>query len=232
MSPESTIDYYQRINAGIRSALGAHHSARMLIYSADLEQVFTWMGQGDDRSLGNHLAKAALGLEAAGAKFVVMACNTAHRIAPQLEDALRIPFVHIADVLGEALRAAGCDRVGLLASQITAESTFYRERLEQNFGIEVVIPCAADCLEVDRVIREELCFHDIRASSRERFASIAENLKERGANAIALACTEIGLLIETAQLGGLPVFDTTALHTARTVDLALNRLRTPLERAA
>lgn len=221
MSPESTADYYQRINADVRERLGSFHSARMLIHSTDLQQVFDWTDADDHDGLGAHLVAAARALEGAGADFVIMACNTAHAVAPQIESALGIPFVHIADVLGEALRDAGCRRVGLLASRHTTELPFYEERLWQGFGIETVVPEAEERSEVDRVIREELCFHRILPASRERFERITGGLKGRGADAVALACTEIGLLIDSPTLAGLPVFDTTALHCRRAVELAL-----------
>ncbi|MEM8932671.1 MAG: aspartate/glutamate racemase family protein [Acidobacteriota bacterium] len=222
MSPESTVDYYQRINAGVRAVLGGHHSARLLIYSADLEQVFGWMHDGDDGALAGHLVAAARHLEGAGADAVLMACNTAHKVAPEIEAALSVPFFHIADVLGDGLRSAGHHRVGLLASRITAEASFYRDRLER-FGVEVIVPSADEREEVDRVIREELCFHEILPASRRRFDAIASRLRHRGADAVTLACTEIGLLVDTPELGGLPVFDTTALHAERAVEWLLGQ---------
>lgn len=232
MSPESTIDYYRRINAGVRTALGGHHGARLLIYSADLDDVFRWLWSDDHRALGDHLTQAALGLQAAGADFLVVACNTAHLVAGEIAGALEIPFVHIGDVLGEAVAAAGHSRVGLLGSRITMEASFYGDHLRQRFGIEVMIPGPANRQEVDRIICHELSFGTCLDASRERLVEAAEELGARGAEAVVLGCTELRLLLDEASVAGLPVFDTTALHTDRAVALALEGTGLPAEKAA
>lgn len=212
MSPESTADYYRRINLGVRQELGGHHSAPLLIFSADLARVFHWLAEEDDARLADYLTRAAKGLERAGAQAVLMACNTAHKVAPQIEDALGVPFMHIADSLGGAVGRAGITKLGLLGSQVTTESAFYRDRLHQAHGIVPLVPGRADRQEVDRIIRDELSFHDIRPSSRQMLERIAQRLRQQGAEAVALACTEIVLLVDGPELAGLPVFDTTTLH--------------------
>ena len=223
MSPESTIDYYRRIHAGVHRALGRHHSARMYVYSADLDDVLSWLYRRDHAALGQHLGDAAEHLERSGADFVLMACNSAHAVAPQVEQRLTVPLIHIADVLGEALRAAGVTKIGLLGTGVTMGQSFYRDRLESRFGVEVLLPDLAAQNEVDRVIREELCFHRILDSSRRSLARMCRDFAERGADAAALACTELNLLIEGEAIDGLPVFDTTALHADRAVTLALGK---------
>ncbi|MDA8020850.1 MAG: amino acid racemase [Thermoanaerobaculia bacterium] len=223
MSSESTIDYYRRINAGVNRELGGHHAARMLIYSADLHEVFDWLMGEDHDSLAAYLGDAAVDLERSGADFVIIACNTAHVVAPQIAARLGVPMVHIADVLGEALTQAGIHRVGLFASVVVTEDPFYRQHLREHFGIEVLTADPAGRAEVDRVIREELCFHDIREESRGSLTGLAEELGSRGADAVVLACTELCLLFPDADIAGLPIFDTTTLHAERTIELALGR---------
>lgn len=230
MSPESTIDYYRRINDAVRRSLGGHHSAKMFVYSADLDQVFAWLHDDDYSSLAQHLGQAATALERSGADFVIMACNTAHVVAPQLEARLRVPFIHIADVLGEALAEAGISRVGLLGSLVVSEMPFYQRHLGSRYGIEVLNPDEAGRAEVDRVIRRELCFHRILAESRKSLTDVAAGLGARGAEAIVLACTELNLLFGGPVVAGLPVFDTTALHAERTAALALGQLELPAPR--
>lgn len=232
MSPESTADYYQRINLGVRQALGGHHSAQLMIFSANLAQFFDWLAREDDDALTDYLVAAASSLEGAGAEAILMACNTAHKVAPRIEDALGIPFIHIADVLATGVHRAGLSKLGLLGSQITVESSFYRERLRQAHGVEAIVSGRADRQEVDRVIREELSFHTIRPSSRETLERIAERLKLQGAEAIALACTELVLLVDGPELAGLPVFDSTTLHTDEAVRWILGQARDARDRTA
>lgn len=221
MSPESTIDYYRRINAGVHRALGGYHGARMLIFSADLDDVFRWLWADDHQALAEHLTRAALALQAGGADFLVMACNTAHLVAREISSALEIPFVHIGDVLGEALTAAGHSRVGLFGSCVTMEAPFYRDHLRERFGIEVVIPPEDERKEIDRIITDELSFGTCLEASKESLVASAEELGARGAEAVVLGCTELRLLLDVESVAGLPVFDTTALHADRAVALAL-----------
>ena len=220
MSSESTHDYYRRLNQGVNRALGGHHAARVLIHSVNLHDVFTWLRSGREDLLAEHLSDAAVGLEGAGAEMVLMACNTAHVVAPQVEDRLRVPFLHIADVLGQALRDAGHRRVALLGSLVTVEAPFYADRLAR-FDVETLVPEPVARQEVDRIIHEELCFRQVLDGSRRRLATIAENLAADGAEAVVLGCTELGLLIDTPTVAGLPVFDTTVLHSQAAVDWAL-----------
>ena len=232
MSPESTADYYGRINTGVRTALGGHHSAPMQIFSANLADVFRWTDSGDYDALGDYLEQAALGLQAADAGAVIMACNTAHVVASRIEDALSIPFHHIADVLGEALQRDGISRIALLGSRITMGGAFYRGRLQDGYGIETMTPDASGRDFVHRVIVEELCFHEIRDESRETLAGITESLALQGAEAVVLGCTELCLLVDGERFGGLPVYDTTALHVDRAVDVVLGRGEGELQQVA
>lgn len=222
MTPESTADYYRRINDGVRNVLGGHHSARLLIYSANLEQAFHWMSSENDEALAHHLVEAALGLQAAGAEALLVACNTAHKVAPAIESVLNIPFLHIADALGSSVQDAGLRRVALLGSQITAEAPFYRERLQSHHGIEAIVPGLEGRREVDRIIREELAFHTIHPESLHTLEDITVELRQQGAEAVALACTELVLLVDGSELGGLPVFDSTTAHAERAVQYILD----------
>jgi len=227
MSPESTVDYYKRINAGVREALGGFHSCPMLAYSANLHEVFHWFQTEDDGALAELLVDRAIGLQEAGADLMMIACNTAHKVAPQIASALTIPLIHIADVLGEALSEAGHTRVGLLGSSITMNAPFYRERLWDRFGVEAISPEGSAAMEVDRIIKEELCFHQLREESRQSLEDTSGALGMRGAQAIVLACTELGLLLAGETVADLPLFDTTRLHTERAVALALGRQALP-----
>ena len=221
MSAESTVEYYNRINRGVNQALGGHEHPRMFVYSANLGEVFGWLEGKDLAPLGDHLGEAAVQLERGGADFMIMACNTAHLVAPSIEERLGIPFVHIADALAEELQRASVQRVGLLGISMTVEAPFFRERLGERYGIEVLTPGAEDKAEVDRVIRDELCFHRLEEASRESLTAIVRRLGEQGAEAVALVCTELSLLLPGDHVAGLRSFDSMAIHVAQAVEFAL-----------
>ncbi|EED65865.1 aspartate racemase [Comamonas testosteroni KF-1] len=220
MSWESSAEYYRLINQGVRERLGALRSARLLMYSVDFGPVEQAQHEGRWDDAAALLADAARRLQAGGADCVLLCTNTMHKVADQVAAAVSIPFVHIADPVGAAARAAGVQVLGLLGTRFTMEQPFMRERLEQQFGLKVLVPGEAERTQVHRIIYEELCAGQISDVSRKLYQRAIESLAARGAQAVVLGCTEIGLLIKP-QDSLLPVLDTTALHAAAAVDFAL-----------
>lgn len=220
MSWESTLPYYRQINEAIRQRLGGLHSARLVLYSVDFHEIERLQHSGDWDAAGARLAEAALALQRAGAEFLVLATNTMHKVADAIEAGVAIPLLHIADPTAAAIRAAGLQRVGLLGTRFTMEQAFYRERLEQGHGIEVLVPESEQRQQVHRVIYEELCQGQIQETSREVYRQVIADLVERGAQAVILGCTEIGLLVG-ADDASVPLFDTTRLHALAAAERAL-----------
>lgn len=220
MSWESTLPYYRRINELVRDRLGGLHSARIVLVSVDFAEVETLQSAGRWDEAGALLAGAARSLEAAGAECVVVATNTMHKVGGSVEEAVRIPLLHIADAAGEAIASAGLTTVGLLGTRFTMEQDFYRARLEERFGLTVLVPDAPERALVDRVIYTELCCGIISDESRAAFVAIIDSLIARGAEGIVLGCTEIPLLVRAEDVR-IPIFDTGELHAAAAVAFAL-----------
>jgi aspartate racemase len=221
MSWESTAEYYRLINEGVRTRLGGLHSAELLIKSVDFHPVEQLQVRGDWQTMGRDLAAMAAVLEGAGAEGIILATNTMHKVAPAIEEMIGVPFLHIADAAAGAIRRAGIERVGLLGTAFTMEEEFYRRRMTERFGIEVMIPPSEDRRLIHRVIYDELCLGECRSDSRDEFVRICEDLGNEGARGIVLGCTEIPLLIQQGHLN-LPVFDTTAIHCAAAVDFMIH----------
>jgi aspartate racemase len=220
MSWESTVTYYQEINRRYHTVRGGHHSAPLLIHSVDFAPIEKMQRSGDWAGTAEILVAAARGLERAGAGLLLLATNTMHLVFPELESATAAPWIHIADAAGAALRRDGVGKIGLLGTRFTMEEPFYRERLAAHFGIETIVPDEAGRREVDRVIFEELVHGRVQESSRDRFLREMAGLADRGAAAIVLGCTEIGLLV-AADDSPLPTYDTALLHAAAAVDWLL-----------
>jgi aspartate racemase len=221
MSWQSTVPYYQTINRLVAQRLGGLHSARMIVYSVEFHEIERLQHAGQWAEAGEILAGAARALEGAGAAFLVLATNTMHKVAPQIEAAVRIPLLHIADATAERVRSAGLRKVGLLATRFTMEQEFYSGRLQQRHGLEVLVPDDAQREAVHRIIYDELCLGEVRSASRERYQEVARDLVHRGAEAVILGCTEIGLLLRAGDLP-VPVFDTTEIHAEAAVTYALS----------
>lgn len=219
MSWESTQTYYRLLNEGVKTRLGGLHSAKIVLYSVDFADIEALQHKGEWGATARILSDAALSLEKAGADFLVIGTNTMHKVAPEIEQVLRIPLLHIADATAKVLARDGISRVGLLGTRFTMEQAFYRERLE-NAGIDVVIPDESQRHLIHRVIYEELCLGQIVADSRRAYLEVVDSLAERGAEAVILGCTEIGLLIRQADTP-VPLYDTTGIHAAQAVELAL-----------
>jgi aspartate racemase len=220
MSWESSAEYYRFVNEMTRDRLGGLHSARCVLASVDFADIEALQVSGQWETAGQLLADAASGLEAAGAELLLICTNTMHKVADQVQAAVGIPLLHIADVAAEAVTSAGLGTVGLLGTAFTMEQAFYRDRLEEH-GLEVLTPPPDDRAEIHRIIYDELCLGVIREESREIGRGVIKRLAEAGAEGVVLGCTEIELLIG-AEDSPVPVFATTRLHAAAAVDAALS----------
>ncbi|MCW8844727.1 MAG: aspartate/glutamate racemase family protein [Gammaproteobacteria bacterium] len=219
MSWESTANYYRAINEEVKEKLGGLHSARIVLYSVDFEDIEKLQQQGDWVSAGEILLDAALKVQAAGADFLLICTNTMHRVAPQVEAGLDIPLLHIADATADALLVPGIRTVGLLGTAFTMEQDFYKGRLGRR-GLEVLVPDEADRVSVHQVIYQELCQGKILPESKAEFLRIIAALAQAGAEAVILGCTEIGMLVSHEDTEVL-LFDTTAIHAHQAVEYAL-----------
>nr|WP_202605087.1 MULTISPECIES: aspartate/glutamate racemase family protein [Pantoea] len=220
MSWESTALYYRILNQQVKQQLGGLHSAELVLWSVDFQRIEQLQTAGEWQQAGEILAEAARNLERAGAQFIVLCTNTMHKVAAQISAATDIPLLHIADATGRRIQQAGIRKVGLLATRFTMEQDFYRGRLQQQFGLEVMTPNEADRLFVHKVIYHELCLGEINPSSRRRYREIMQSLVAQGAEAIILGCTEITLLVDATD-ASVPLFDTTLIHAEEAVIQAL-----------
>lgn len=221
MSWESTQHLYALINRGVAARLGGLHSARLVLHSVDFAPIAALQAAGDWAEAGQVLGDAAAGLARAGAEALLIATNTMHRVAPEVERAAGLPVLHIVDATAEALRAAGVRRAGLLATRFTMEQGFYRDRMRERFGIELITPDEAGCAEVHRLIYEDLCRGRFEPAGRELLQAQVATLADRGAQAVILGCTELGLSLPAGSPAALPLFDSTDLQARAAVDWML-----------
>lgn len=220
MSWESTVPYYQILNRTVAQRLGGLHSAKLLLYSVDFDEIEVLQREDRWDEAGVLLGDAARRLEVAGAELLVLCTNTMHRVAPAIEARVGIPLLHIADATAAAIRAAGLRKVGLLGTRFTMEQDFYRARLEDRHGLEVLIPDAEERQRVHDVIFQELCRGQVREASRAFYRTVLHGLAGRGAECVILGCTEISLLVQ-AEDSPVPLFDTTELHARQAALAAL-----------
>ena len=220
MSWESTMPYYRQINEAVKARLGGLHSARLVLYSVDFHDVEKLQHAGDWHAAGALLADAARAVEAAGAHFLVLCTNTMHKVAPAIEAAVRIPLLHVTDPTAAEIRRGGWSRVGLLGTRFTMEQAFYRDRLRERHGLDVLIPAAPEREIVHRIIYEELCLGQVVPASRAEYRRVMAQLVAQGAQAIILGCTEISTLVD-AHDAAVPLFDTTAIHARSAAEFAL-----------
>ena len=221
MSWESSAQYYRLINEGVRDRVGGVASARTLMWSFDFATIEALQHAGDWDALAGQMADAARTLQRGGADFLVLCTNTMHRCAWAVDAAVEIPLLHIADPTAAAIQAAGLTRVGLLGTAFTMEQDFYRGRLEDQFGLEVLVPEVEDRAAVHAIIYRELVTGQVLDASREVYRAVIQRLVERGAQGIILGCTEIMLLIGQED-SPVPIFDTTTLHAQAAVERALS----------
>lgn len=221
MSWESSLEYYRIINESVKDKLGGLHSAKSLMYSVDFEDIEKLQHEGNWEKLTEIMIEAAQNLERSGADFIIICTNTMHKMADEVQKNIQIPLLHMADLTGEAIRKEGIKKIGLLGTRFTMEENFYKGRLINNFGMEVIIPNEEERQIVHDVIYNELCLGEINTSSREKFLQIINNLVKQGAEGIILGCTEIPLLIKQEDVE-IPLFDTTTIHAKAAVEYALN----------
>ena len=221
MSWESTVSYYQAINQGIRARLGGLHSAKIVLYSVDFQEIETLQNAGKWEETGEILSRAAQGIEAGGADFLLICTNTMHKVAPSVEAAVRIPLLHIADATAETIRSSGYETVGLLGTNFTMEQAFYKGRLKEKHGITAIIPNSDDREIVHNVIYDELCLGRTEEGSRQEYLRIISQLQQQGADAVILGCTEIALLVQQTHTS-VPLLDTAQIHAEAAVNMALN----------
>lgn len=220
MSWHSTAQYYRVLNEEVARRMGGHASARIALQSLDFAEVRQCQTSGDWDRAGRLLAQAAQACERAGADLVLIATNLMHRVADDVQAAVDVPLLHIADAVADRARREGWHRLGLLATRWVMEEDFYVGRLARA-GLEVHVPDADERAEVDRVVFEELTRGRVEDGSRRRFVEVTDGLRRAGAQAVVLACTEIELLLGP-QDSPLPVLDSMRTHAEAAVELALD----------
>lgn len=220
MSWESTQGYYRAINEGIRRELGGLHSAKIAMYSVDFAPVAQLQKAGDWEGLAQRLIDAACGIQAAGADMLLICTNTMHKVAPEVEAAIDIPLLHIADATADVLAKEGIKTVGLLGTAFTMEQEFYNGRLTSQHGFKVLVPNAQDRAIVHGVIFDELCLGKTESHSKAEYLRIIDDLASQGAEAVILGCTEIQMLIKQTDTP-VKLFDTTTIHAEKAVEYAL-----------
>jgi len=220
MSWESTALYYKQINEGIRQRLGGLHSARIAMVSIEFEPMERLQRENRWSEAGKQLAIAARQVEDAGADFIVLCTNTMHKVADAIQAAVDIPLLHIADATAEAIISAGFNTVGLLGTRFTMQEDFYRGRLEEKYGLKVLVPPEDEMTIVHGTIYNELVRGVVREESRKKYLEIIEQLRERGAQGVIEGCTEIVMLVDQSHTN-MPLFDTTAIHARAAVEMAL-----------
>lgn len=220
MSWESTQSYYRLLNEGVKHALGGYHSAPVCLVSVDFAEIEALQRAGDWDAAGDYLARSARQVQAGGADFLILATNTMHRVASQIESAIEIPLLHIADATGQRLQKDGVRRVGLVGTRFTMEQDFYRDRIQQYFGIDVLIPDQQAREVIHDVIFSELVQGTVSDSSRTRFLTIIDGLAEQGAEGVILGCTEIAMLVQQSHTP-VVLYDTTELHVQAALAMAL-----------
>jgi aspartate racemase len=221
MSWESTVGYYRAINEGVKESLGGLHSAKVAMFSVDFGPIEKLQHEGDWFGTEKVLVEAAKNVEAAGADFLLICTNTMHKIAPQIEDALNIPILHIADATAEHLLQQGINAVGLLGTSFTMEQDFYKGRLKDKHGLDVLVPNQEDRNIVHDVIYSELCLGVTNAKSKSEYLRIITKLFNDGAEAVILGCTEIGMLIDQSDTD-VKLIDTTLIHAQKAVEYAIS----------
>lgn len=221
MSWESTASYYKAINEGVKKSLGGFHSAKISMQSVDFDEIEKLQHQGKWDETADILSKAAMSVEAGGADFLLICTNTMHKVASEIAHKISIPILHIADATADKLIQDKINCVGLLGTQFTMEQDFYKGRLSDKYGIQVIVPSTEERKIVHDVIYSELCQGIIAESSRDEYLKIIHNLYAKGAQAIILGCTEIALLVQQ-QHTSVPLYDTTEIHAAEAVKLAIS----------
>lgn len=221
MSDQATAEYYRLINQAVNARLGGWNTAEVIISSVNFGNIERFVRTGAWDDAGHYLAMKAQGLERAGTDLLICVSNTLHRVSGTFTAGLSIPFLHIADPTGEAIRAAGLARVALLGTKPVMSASYLRDYYTQHFDCEILVPDEKEQAEVDRIIFDQLVRRDLRPESKAIYLEVIDRLRSRGAQGVILGCTEIFLLVSQADRPGFPMFNTTALHVERAVNLAL-----------
>ncbi|MBU8891722.1 MAG: aspartate/glutamate racemase family protein [Bacteroidales bacterium] len=216
MSWESSLEYYRIINEKVKKELGGLHSAQSVMYSVDFEHIKILQHEGKWDELTTIMVDAAKNLEKAGAEILVICTNTMHKMADDVQSNIKLPLLHIADATAKSIKEKHLKKLGLLGTKFTMEQEFYKGRLSEKHGLDVVIPNDEDREIVHKIIYNELCLGNIKDSSKNEYIRIIENLVQNGAEGIILGCTEIPLLVKQADVS-VPVFDTTTIHAESAV---------------
>lgn len=217
---ESTVLVYSMINREIRERLGGLNSAEIVIQSLNYDPIVKLENEGKWDEVGGKIAAAAKALQDGGAEFVLLACNTLHKVTLDIEKAIHVPFLHIADASGQILAKNGVKKVGLLGTQFTMEDGFYAERLKERFGLEVIVPDEDQRKRLNEIIYGELCLGKVLKPSKAEAIGMIETLQKKGAQAILLGCTELGMLIQPND-ANIGIYDTTELQAKKAVQMHL-----------
>jgi aspartate racemase len=220
MSWESSKHYYEIINTEVKRILGKNNSAECIMYSFNFQKIEEMQYAGEWDNLKNEIFRVGRVLQKAGADFIVVCTNTMHKVLDNFEKELGIPLLHISDVIGESIKKDKIKKIGLLGTRFTMVEDFYRKRIQEKYGIDVVIPDEKGIIEVNRIIYEELVKGDINRSSKEFYENEIIKLMEKGCEGIILGCTEIGMLIKESKY---PLYDSTIIHARKAVEIALGR---------
>ena len=219
MSPESTVVYYQTINREINRRLGGNRSADIVLHSVDFEQIVALQKAGDWAAAAACLSESAQKLERIGADMLLLATNTMHKVADEIQAAVQVPLLHLVDATAEAVKAQGLATVGLLGTQFTMSDGFYSRRMQQQ-GVRTLVPSETQQAEIHRVIFDELCLGRFEAEAKAYYLDVIEDLRTQGAEGVILGCTEIGLLLKPEDCA-LPLFDSAEIHAHSAVDFVL-----------
>lgn len=216
MSWESSLEYYRIMNEKVRTELGGLHSAKVILYSVDFEEIQILQHQNRWDELTSIMKEAAKSLERAGAEIIVIGTNTMHKMADDIEKSINLPLIHIADATSEVIKGRGLTKTGLLGTKFTMEQDFYKKRLHEKHGLDVIIPDDGDREIIHSIIYNKLCLGKIDELSKKEFIRIIDKLISEGAESIILGCTEIPLLVKQEDVS-VPVLDTTRIHAEKAV---------------
>jgi len=220
MSWNSTLEYYRLINELVADRLGGLHSAHIVLYSLDFEEIELAQREARWDTAASILVKAGTALKLAGADFLVICTNTMHKVADVVASRTALPLLHIGDAVGSAIIESGLHRVGLLGTRFVMGEQFYRDRLQERFGIDVLVPGKEEQAMVDRIIYDELCLGEITDASHQTCLKVMQGMMRRGAEGVILGCTELPLLIRHSDIT-VPLFDSTRIHAKAAVKQAL-----------
>ncbi|HEX5986608.1 MAG TPA: amino acid racemase [Nocardioides sp.] len=220
MSWESSLEYYRLLNTGVEERLGGLHSAKVVLSSIEFAELTDMQRREDWDAAGALLAGAARGVQAAGADLVLMCTTSFHVVADQVEAAIDVPFLHLAEVVADAAKAQNLTKVGLIGTAFTMSRSFFTDRIASH-GVDVVVPEERHHETVDRIVYDELVHGKVLDTSRTTVVSLIDELWDAGAQGVILGCTELELLVHQAD-SELPVFPCTTLHVQAALDRALS----------